>query len=147
MRARQIIVAGEEEGQRVLGLLRQGENFADVAQRYSLSPDAEKGGDLGFFARGEMPPQFEEVVFSLPPGRLSDLVKTDYGYHVFRVEEKRRAQRLTLEQVRERIRSRLLKDKEEKAYREWLLGLSGQATIEVDWTLLNNGDRADRQKD
>jgi len=62
VRARQIVVADEAEGQEVLGLLRQGRPFAEVAKEYSLSPDAEQGGDLGFFARGEMPPEFDEVV-------------------------------------------------------------------------------------
>ncbi|NIQ08622.1 MAG: foldase, partial [Gammaproteobacteria bacterium] len=65
VRARQIVVADEIEGQKVLDLLRQGEPFAEVAKEYSLSADAEDGGDLGFFARGEMPPEFDEVVFDL----------------------------------------------------------------------------------
>jgi len=147
VRARQILLASREQGEKVLGLLRQGERFEDVARQFSLSPDSEKGGDLGFFARGEMPPQFDEVVFALTTGRLSDLIKTDYGYHVFRVEEKRQAERLDLDQVRGQIRSRLLENKEEKAYQKWLLGLSGKATIEVDWTLLNNRDQKGRQKD
>ncbi|MFO7983306.1 MAG: peptidyl-prolyl cis-trans isomerase [Desulfuromonadales bacterium] len=147
VRARQILLASKEQGEKVLGLLRQGERFEDIARQFSLSPDSEKGGDLGFFARGEMPPQFDEVVFALTPGRLSDLIKTDYGYHVFRVEEKRPAERLELEEVRDQIRARLLEEKEETAYQKWLLGLSGQATIEVDWALLNKRDQKGRQKD
>lgn len=136
VRARQIVVATEEEGQRALGLLRQGEPFAEIAARYSLSPDGEQGGDLGFFARGEMPPEFDAAVFSLPAGRLSDLVKSEYGYHIFLVEERRNAQRLPLEQVREEIRDELRSEKEEQAYQEWLQELGSRATIEVNWSLL-----------
>lgn len=136
VRARQIVLATEAEGQRVLGMLRQGEHFEAMAREHSLSPDGEQGGDLGFFARGEMPPQFEEVVFTLPTGRLSDLVKTDYGYHIFRVEEKRRAQRLKLEEVRSEIETRLRVEKEQTAYRDWLLALGSQVVIEVDWSQL-----------
>lgn len=136
VRARQLVVATEEEGQKVLGLLRQGEPFAAIAKKNSLSPDAEQGGDLGFFAKGEMPPEFEKAVFGLVVGRLSDLVKSEYGYHVFLVEEKRKAAHLTLEEVRTEIRETLLAEKQEQAYQEWLRELRGQATIEMDWALL-----------
>ena len=136
VRASQIVLATEADGQRVLGMLRQGEDFGALAREHSLSPDGEQGGDLGFFARGEMPPQFEAVVFTLPIGRLSDLVQTDYGYHVFRVEEKRRAQRLKLEQVRPEIETRLRAEKEQTAYRDWLLELGSRVAIEVDWSQL-----------
>ena len=136
VRARQIVVSTEEEGQKVLGLLRQGEPFADIAKTYSMSPDAADGGDLGFFAKGEMPPEFEKSVSSLAVGRLSDLVKSEYGYHVFLVEEKRKAAHLTLDEVRAEIRETLLAAKKEKAYQEWLRGLRGRAAIEMDWSLL-----------
>lgn len=136
VRARQIVVSSEEEGQKVLGLLRQGDSFADVASKYSMSPDAKKGGDLGFFAKGEMPPEFEKAVFGLPVGRLSDLVKSEYGYHVFLVDEKRKAAQLTLEEVRAEVREVLLSDKKEQAYQTWLRDLRSQANIEMDWSLL-----------
>ncbi len=136
VRARQIVVATEEEGEKVLGLLRQGEPFAAVARKFSLSPDADQGGDLGFFSKGEMPPEFEKAVLGLAVGQLSDLVKSEYGYHVFLVEEKRKAARLTLDDVREEIRETLLSAKKEKAYQDWLRELRSQATIEMDWSLL-----------
>ncbi len=136
VRARQIVVASQEEGERVLGRLRQGEPFAELAKQNSLSPDSADGGDLGFFSRGEMPPEFENAVFKLPVGKISDLVKSEYGYHLFLVEEKRDAVRLKLEQAREEIRAKLLAEKEEAAYQQWLQNLRGQATIEIDWSLL-----------
>lgn len=136
VRARQIVVSTEEEGQKVLGLLRQGEPFAEMARKYSLSPDSENGGDLGFFAKGEMPPEFEAAVFNLAVGRMSDLVKSEYGYHVFLVEEKRKAAHLSLDDVSSEIREKLLAQKKEKAYQDWLRDLRGQATIEMDWSLL-----------
>ena len=120
VRARQIVVASEKEGQEILGLLRQGRTFAEMAQEYSLSPDAEQGGDLGFFARGEMPPEFDEVVFDLPLNRLSDLVQSEYGYHIFLVEEKRQATRLKRKEVADEIRAILESQKKEDVYLEWL---------------------------
>jgi peptidyl-prolyl cis-trans isomerase C len=136
VRARQITLANEADGQQVLGQLRQGLDFAEAARRFSVSPDAEQGGDLGFFGRGEMPDAFDAVVFELPIGRISELVKSEYGYHLFLVEERRAAQRLTLDQVQDQIVVRLRAEKEEQAYRDWLQNLRSQATIEVDWTLL-----------
>lgn len=136
VRARQIVVNSKEEGERVLGLLRQGEDFAEVARKNSLSPDADQGGDLGFFSRGEMPAEFDAVVFNLAVGRISDLTKSPYGYHIFLVEERRKAMRLSLDAVREEIRQTLRTQKEERAYQDWLHELRGKATIEVNWSLL-----------
>ncbi|MCD4689662.1 MAG: peptidylprolyl isomerase [Desulfuromonadaceae bacterium] len=136
VRARQITLAKEADGQQVLGRLRQGLDFAEAARRFSISPDAEQGGDLGFFGRGQMPDVFDVVVFELTIGRISELVKSEYGYHLFLVEERRSAQRLTLDQVQDQIAARLRAEKEEQAYRNWLQSLRSQATIEVDWTLL-----------
>jgi peptidyl-prolyl cis-trans isomerase C len=136
VRARQIVLSSEAEGQRILGLLRQGEPFAEMARQHSLSPDGEQGGDLGFFARGEMPPEFDAVVFSLPVGRLSDLVKSEYGFHIFLVEERRKAMRLGLDSVQDEIRAELRAEKEDQAYQEWLRKLRVQAAIEVNWSLI-----------
>jgi peptidyl-prolyl cis-trans isomerase C len=136
VRARQIVVGSQKEGEDVLKALHSGESFAEVARRDSLSPDAEQGGDLGFFARGEMPPEFEAVVFALPIGELSKLERSEYGYHIFLVEERRAALRFSLEDARDEIRDALRSEKEEMAYRQWIQGLRARASIEVDWSLL-----------
>ena len=144
VRARQIVVADEAEGQEILGLLRQGQPFAEVAAEYSLSPDAEQGGDLGFFARGEMPPEFDDVVFDLPVNRLSDLVKSEYGYHIFLVEEKRKAARLKKKEVSEEIRAILESQKKEVVYLDWLQEIRARAVINVDWTQLEENSHKNR---
>lgn len=136
-RARQIVVASEADGEKVLALLKTRAPFAQVAKEYSLSPDSEEGGDLGFFSRGEMPAEFDAVVFNLPVGQLSPLIKSEYGYHIFLVEERRDAGRLTLAQAHDDIRARLQADLEERLYRQWLDGLRAKAKIEVNWALLD----------
>ena len=141
VRARQIVVAEEAEGQEALGLLRQGQPFAEVAAKYSLSPDSQQGGDLGFFARGEMPLEFDEIVFDLPVNRLSDLVKSEYGYHIFLVEEKRKAARLSKKEVTEEIRSILESRKEEELYLGWLQDMRARAVIAVDWAQLEESNK------
>lgn len=135
VRARQIVVADQAEGERVLSRLRSGEPFARVAETASLSPDAERGGDLGFFGRDEMPPEFD-AVFSLPAGKVSSLVKSDYGYHLFLVEEKRPAARLSRQEAEREIRTLLEAERREAVYQGWLEELRGKAAVEVDWRQL-----------
>ena len=137
VRARQIVVASEADGEKILALLKAKVPFAQVAKEHSLSPDAEEGGDLGFFARGEMPAEFDAVVFNLPAGRLSPLIKSEYGYHIFLVEERRDAGKLSLAQAHEEIRNRLQAELEELLYRQWLDELRAKAKIDVNWALLD----------
>jgi peptidyl-prolyl cis-trans isomerase C len=135
VRARQILVADRAAGEELLARLLRGESFAALAGSHSLSPEAEQGGDLGFFGRDELPPEFA-AVFALPVGSVSPLVKSDYGYHLFLVEEKRPAARLTRAEAEREIRRRLETDRRETVYQEWLQELRGRAAIEVDWTQL-----------
>jgi peptidyl-prolyl cis-trans isomerase SurA len=80
----------KEKAEMVLGLARGGEDFVSLAKRYSDDPaTAENGGDLGFFSRGSMIEKFEKVAFALNPGEISDLVETEFGYHIIKVEEKK----------------------------------------------------------
>jgi peptidyl-prolyl cis-trans isomerase C len=132
---RQIVVADRQEGERLLSRLRKGEDFAALARQQSLAPEAAQGGDLGFFGRDEMPPEFE-LVFDLPVGKLSPLVKSDYGYHLFLVEEIRPAARLSRQEAEREIRTLLEAERREKIYQEWLQELRGKATVEVDWRQL-----------
>lgn len=136
VRARQIVVADRDTGERVLAELRRGASFAAVASRESLSPEAARGGDLGFFGREEMPPEFD-TVFELPVGKVSGLVKSDYGYHLFLVEEKRPAARLSREEAAREIRRRLEAERRETAYREWLEAVRAKAAVEIDWRQLD----------
>jgi peptidyl-prolyl cis-trans isomerase C len=108
VRAAQIVVKGMDEARRVQAQLRAGKKFADLARKYSLSADARVGGDLGFFPRGQMPPAFDAVVFSLAPGQVSDVVETEYGYHLFRVLEKKPGRKLEFSEVRDQVEAKLL---------------------------------------
>jgi peptidyl-prolyl cis-trans isomerase C len=145
VRARQIMVASEEKARQVLGILRQGESFEETAHKYSLSPDGKQGGDLGFFPRGQMPEEFDAVVFSLPPGRLSDIVKSPYGFHIFLVEEHQKAIQPSLIKIAPRIRGILLERKKETAYNNWLVRLRSKAFIEIDWSLLKHSEEKNQQ--
>jgi parvulin-like peptidyl-prolyl isomerase len=129
VRASQILVRTREEAVEAGKRIRSGEPFADVAREISLSPDSEKGGDLGFFARGQMPQEFEAVIFSLSKGKPSSVVETTYGYHLFLMTERREARRRSEEDVRGDIRRMLVAEKGEKAFRDWLDELRQSADI------------------
>lgn len=88
--ARHILVADEATAKEVKQKLEDGGDFAALAGEYSTEPGAaESGGDLGWFGKGAMVPEFEEAAFSLEPGTISEPVKTDFGYHIIEVVEKR----------------------------------------------------------
>lgn len=136
VRARMIVVGNEEEANSIRVRLKKGEKFAKVAEEVSLGPEGKMGGDLGFFGKGEMPKEFEDVVFALPVGRLSPVVKTPYGYHIFLVEEKRKARVLRFPEVREKIMTRLKMEKVDKEFQDWVRRLKERARIEVKEELL-----------
>ncbi|WP_083682800.1 peptidyl-prolyl cis-trans isomerase [Archangium sp. Cb G35] len=115
VRAAQIVVKGIDEARRVQAQLKSGKKFADLARKYSLSADAKVGGDLGFFPRGQMPPAFDQVVFYLSPGQVSDVVETEYGYHLFRVLEKKAGRKLEFTEVREQVEAKLLAQRRAEA--------------------------------
>lgn len=130
--AQQIVVKGLDEAKRVQQQLWQGKKFPDLARRYSLSPDARVGGDLGFFPRGTMPPAFDEVVFKLNVGGTSEVVSTEYGFHLFRVVEKKPARKRELDEVRAGIEQKLLTGLRAEAQKAYVEGLRAKATIALN---------------
>ena len=130
--AQQIVVKGLDEAKRVQQQLWQGKKFSELAMRYSLSPDARVGGDLGFFARGTMPPAFDDVVFKLNVGGTSDVVTTDYGFHLFRVLEKKPARKRELNEVRGLIEERLLSELRAVAQKKFVDDLRKKAIVAVN---------------
>jgi parvulin-like peptidyl-prolyl isomerase len=132
VRAAQIVVKTEDEAASIREQLQAGASFEELAKAASLSPDGKKGGDLGFFAKGEMPPPFDEVCFELKPGRISEVVSSSYGFHVFKVLEHRPAAAPDAEAQRAEATRRLRRDKEAAAQRAFLARLREAAQIEVD---------------
>ena len=131
-----IVAKTEEEASHVRERLKKGEDFAKLAEEVSLSPEGKKGGDLGFFGKGDMPKEFEDVVFSLPAGKLSQVIKTAYGYHIFRVEEKRGAKDLKFSEVKDQIINKLKREKSDAEFQTWMMELKQKARIELKEELL-----------
>lgn len=130
VRVRHILVETEAEARFVLARLNRGEKFQDLAKTLSKDPGSrEQSGDLGFIGRGQLVPEFERVAFTLQPGQVSDVVKTQFGFHIIQMIERKTAQPSRLEQVREQIRRQLLSKKQEGDFTAWLKLVKAQATI------------------
>ncbi|MBI5559689.1 MAG: peptidyl-prolyl cis-trans isomerase [Deltaproteobacteria bacterium] len=132
--ARMIVVGTEEKAKEAKRMLEK-ERFEDVAKRVSIGPEAKEGGDLGFFSPGEMPPEFD-VVFTLAAGKISTIVKTPYGYHIFKVEERKKQKTLSFKAVQGDIDETLFREKAEKEYRLWVLTLKKNSKIDVSEGLM-----------
>jgi parvulin-like peptidyl-prolyl isomerase len=126
IRARHILLDTRAEAEVVLKNLEEGEDFAALAEELSKDPgSAELGGDLGWFPRGQMVPEFEEVAFSLEPGELSDVVETPFGVHIILVEERDEDRELDAAMLNQRMT---------EAFQTWLFDLEAAATIEKYWS-------------
>jgi peptidyl-prolyl cis-trans isomerase C len=121
--ARERITAVQQE-------LRDGADFAALATEFSEAPSAPKGGDLGFFGRDQMVPSFENAAFALQPGEISEVVDTQFGYHLIKLEERREAQTVPVEEAAERITAYLTQDKLQEAVEDLVDELHAAATIE-----------------
>jgi peptidyl-prolyl cis-trans isomerase C len=124
--ARHILVPTEEEAKAILAQLKAGADFATLAKEKSKDPGAAEGGDLGYFTKDQMVPEFAEVAFKLDKGQLSDPVKTQFGWHIIKVEDKRIKPTPTFEQVKPQIDNYIA----HRAQAELVENLRKSATVE-----------------
>ncbi len=136
LRARQMLVTSLEEAELLRQRVKAGEDFAELARQHSLSPDREDGGNLGYFSKGQLPPEFDQVLFELSIGQVSEPVQSPYGYHLFLVEHRRRAGLRILEQVEDLIRQKLTQQRQEAAFQQWLEELRERVPVSVAWAQL-----------
>jgi peptidyl-prolyl cis-trans isomerase C len=101
--ARHILVATEDEAKAIEAELKKGADFAALAKEKSKDPGAAEGGDLGYFTKDQMVPEFAEVAFKLDKGQISDPVKTQFGWHIIKVEDKRTKPTPTFDEVKAQI--------------------------------------------
>ncbi len=115
--ASHILVDSEEKANDIMAKIKAGEiSFEDAAKQFSSCPSGKEGGLLGDFGRGQMVPEFDEACFSMEEGELRGPVKTQFGYHIIRLNSKNAPKELTLAEVRDQLREKLLADKQQAAY-------------------------------
>jgi peptidyl-prolyl cis-trans isomerase C len=138
IRASHILVKDEALAREVRDQVKSDPSkFADVAKEKSTDKTSgQKGGDLGMFGPGRMVPEFERVAFSLKPGEISEVVKTQYGYHVILVTDRKEGERRPFDQVKEQIkatlRNRTIQEQQEKRYND----LKQAANVKIDDAML-----------
>ena len=129
IRAAQILVETEAEAIKVWRTLRRRGNFAKLAREHSVSPEASRGGELGWFSRGHLPSVFDEMCFPLKKGFFSHVTASEYGYHLCRVLDREKERPLTLEEVREDLKREIETDKVRSARQQVMDRLRASVTI------------------
>lgn len=120
-----------EKIQKIQQKLKNNEDFAALAKEYSEGPSKSKGGDLGFFGRGQMVKPFENAAFIMKPGEISDIVETQFGYHLIQVTEKKAEQTILYEEVKEKISQYLKQQKTNQEVQTYIQKLREGAKIET----------------
>ncbi|MDH4438776.1 MAG: peptidylprolyl isomerase [Rhizobium sp.] len=144
IRARHILVKTEEEAKAIIAELDAGKSFIDLAKEKSTDPNKSEGGDLGYFTKGRMVPEFEESAFALEKGTYTKTpVKTQFGFHVILLEDKREAAPPALEAVEPQVRQLVMRDK----YLALIEKAKTEQTVEiVDEALRKGYEEANKQQ-
>jgi peptidyl-prolyl cis-trans isomerase C len=121
--------AAKAKAEDLLKQVKEGADFAELAKANSACPSAEKGGDLDFFARGQMVPAFDEAAFALQVGQVSDVVETQFGFHIIKLTDKQAASVKTFDEVKDEIVERVKLQKENQVGGKYVEELRASATI------------------
>ncbi len=127
MRARHILVKTEEDAHEIIERLGRGSDFAELAQEKSTGPSGSQGGDLGYFAKGQMVPEFEKALESMKKGEISEPVQTKFGWHVIKLEDKRQSKAPPFAEVKDRLKTNMIREKAAQV----LLALRQAAKIDI----------------
>jgi len=118
----------KKKGEEVLEKIKKGEDFKELAKKYS-DASKEKGGSMGYFSRGTLTKEFEEAAFKLKIGEVSPLVQTDYGYHIIKLDDKKPEMQLEFEEVKSEIKKKLTEDKKESTFNKYISELEKKSKI------------------
>lgn len=137
-RASHILVKTEKEAKDILAKLKAGGNFEELAKKNSIDSSSAKGGDLGWFGKGNMVPVFEKAVLALKEGRISDVVKSDFGFHIIKLTGKRPAGTRPFEEVKEQIKGAIMPAKQQEVFQKIKDELKKTAKITIKEDVLNS---------
>ena len=137
VRASHILVKTEKEAKDILAQIKAGGKFEDLAKKHSVDASASHGGDLGWFGKGSMVPAFEKAVSALKEGQVSDVVKSDFGYHIIKLTGKRPAGIRPFEDVKEQIKAAIMPSKQQEEFQKIKDELKKSAKIDIKEDVLN----------
>jgi peptidyl-prolyl cis-trans isomerase C len=133
VRVLQVVVKTREEAQKIREeLRRRPQGFAEVARRASIAPEGKNGGDLGYFGKGSGMPEVFEICFNLGLNTLSEVTPSPYGFHIFKVVDRKPAAKRPFEQARGEIAAKLLRERRSGAQEEYLAALRARAKVKID---------------
>ncbi len=135
LKLRQIIVKTQEEAEALYLSILEGADFDEIAETHSKQSQPGEGGDLGYLQQGETPIEFDPL-FQLAVGKISRVIKTPFGYHIVKVEDRRESRLLSYESVREKIYKVLLEQRRETAYAKWMSNLKDRTEVRINEELL-----------
>ncbi len=130
VKAKHILVDGEEDAKKIAEEIAEGKSFEDAAKEYSTCPSKDKGGDLGYFGKGQMVPEFEKAAFEGSVGELIGPVKTQFGYHLIIVDDKKEKQVMEFEAVKDELADKLLQQKKQQVYMDTIKNLEAKYGVE-----------------
>lgn len=131
VRVRQIVTNTLKKAKELKTRVDGGENFAKIAVNHSLSPDRSKGGDVGYFSKGSFPKVFDKVCFDMKKGEISDIIKSEYGYHIFKLIDKKPKRTKTFQEVFTYIHQVLFQEKLKENYDLFMKDLRKKVEIKV----------------
>ncbi len=140
LNASHILLKTEEEAAAVKATLDTGADFEDVARHQSTDVTAQRGGDLGYFQRGQFVPEFEKAALALAAGQISEPVKTRFGYHIIRLNDRVEPKIRELRSVKKTVEERLVNEKRAKYFREYINRLKGNRKVEFQEAAIKSLD-------
>ncbi len=148
IKASHILVKAEKEAKEILVKLKGGANFEELAKKSSVDSSAAKGGDLGWFGKGSMVPAFEKAALALKEGQISDVVKSDFGFHIIKLTGKRAAGIRPFEEVKDQIKGAIMPTKQQEVFQKIKDELKKSAKIAIKEDVLNAaGGTKEEQKE
>lgn len=132
VKASHILVKTKKEADDLMAKIKGGADFAELAKQHSEDTGSkQQGGDLGFFPKGRMVPEFEKAAFSLKPGKVSDPVQSQFGFHIIKVFEKREPRQKGFDEVKGEFMDQMLRSKKDKDFGDWIRAQRESAKVVI----------------
>ena len=132
IRTLHIMVETEDEARRISKLIRKGKSFSELAKQHSRSPEGKTGGDMGYYEAGQMPKWFDDV-FKLEVDKVSDIIRTPFGVHIFKVIDKKPERKMSFEESKKKIHAKLLHEAQEQAFHKWVEKIKKKSEIIIKY--------------
>jgi len=146
-RASHILVADESQAKLIADELSKGGDFTELAKKYSIDATASRGGDIGFFRQGQLVPEFEKVCLKLSVGQTSDILHTQFGYHIIRLTDKREAAAQSYDEAKRAIAGELNRKKKTALFDEMVNKLKSRYSVNINSSVFETFESEEKAKE